>query len=164
MRVPRALAKVRVQVQAKTKAKAIARNEHLKHVCVVARKDTGQLTANSRLRHVQTAERLVTCEPCVETRTHTRLRRMQTNPVQKSLSKQFGAWLFETLLTMITVIALRSMPEHSDESQFTGFPEHRDESKFRKVIEDVETDQNSRKVVMKIEMDEQDSNGRQIKT
>ena len=32
---PRALAKVQVKVQAKAKA----RNEHLKHVCVVARKD-----------------------------------------------------------------------------------------------------------------------------
>ena len=42
------------------KAKAKARNEHLKHVCVVARKDTRKQTANSRLRHVQTAERLVT--------------------------------------------------------------------------------------------------------
>ena len=51
---PRALAKVQEEVQAK------ARNEHLKHVCVVARRDTRKQTANSRLRHVETAERLVT--------------------------------------------------------------------------------------------------------
>ena len=41
-------------------AKAKARNEHLKHVCAEARKDTRKQTANSRLRLVQTAERLVT--------------------------------------------------------------------------------------------------------
>ena len=55
---PRALAKVQVKVQAKVKAKV--RNEHPKHVCVVARKDTRKQTANSRLRRVQTAEKLVT--------------------------------------------------------------------------------------------------------
>ena len=54
---PRALAKVQGKVQAKAKGKA--RNEHLKHVCVVARKDTRKQTANSRLRHVQPADRLV---------------------------------------------------------------------------------------------------------
>ena len=31
------------------------------------------------------------------------------NPVQKSMSKQFGAWLFETLSGMVNVSALRSM-------------------------------------------------------
>ena len=36
-----------------------------------------------------------------------RLRRMQMNPVQKSLSKKFGAWLFKTLSKMVTVIAPR---------------------------------------------------------
>ena len=41
--------------------------------------------------------------------THTRLRRMLMNPVQKSLSKHFGAWLFETLSTTVTAIVLRSM-------------------------------------------------------
>ena len=30
------------------------------------------------------------------------------NPAQKSLSKQFGAWLVETLSAMVVVIALRS--------------------------------------------------------
>ena len=50
---PRALPKVQ------EKAKAKARNEHLKPVCVVATKDTRRQTANSRLRHGQTAERLV---------------------------------------------------------------------------------------------------------
>ena len=35
-------------------------NEHLPHDCVVARKDTRKQIANSRLRHVRTAERLVT--------------------------------------------------------------------------------------------------------
>ena len=42
---PRALAKVQVKVQAKVKAKA--RNEHLKHVCAVERKDTRQQIAHS---------------------------------------------------------------------------------------------------------------------
>ena len=55
---PRALAKVQAKVQAKVKAKA--RNEHPKHVCVVARKDTRKETVNSRLRRVKIAERLVT--------------------------------------------------------------------------------------------------------
>ena len=50
--------------------------------------------------------------------------------------------------------------EHRDEFLFTEFPEHHDESKFRKVIENIETGQNS-EVVTKIEMDEQDRSGRQ---
>ena len=55
---PRALARVQVKVQAKAKAKA--RNEHQKHVCAVARKDTRKQIENSRLHHAQTEERLVT--------------------------------------------------------------------------------------------------------
>ena len=48
--VQRALAKVQVKIQAKAKA----RHEHLKHECVVERNE------ESRLEHVQTAERLAT--------------------------------------------------------------------------------------------------------
>ena len=33
------------------------------------------------------------------------------NPVQKSLPKQFGAWLFKTLSRMIIVITLRNTKE-----------------------------------------------------
>ena len=42
---PSSLGKVQGKVQGKTKAKA--RNEHLKHVCGVAKKDTRKQTANS---------------------------------------------------------------------------------------------------------------------
>ena len=41
--------------------------------------------------------------------------------------------------------------EHRDESKFTEFPEHRDESKIRKVIANIETDQNARKVIANID-------------
>ena len=54
---PRALKKLR-KVQAEAKARQ--RIEHLKHACVVERKGTRNQVANSRLLHVQTAERLVT--------------------------------------------------------------------------------------------------------
>ena len=36
--------------------------------------------------------------------------------------------------------------EHRDELKFTEFPERRDESKLRRVIKNIETGQNSRKV------------------
>ena len=75
-----------------------------------------------KTRHKKTDRKFLTatCSNCemvgdlravcrnTNTHTHTRLRRMQMNRVQKSLSKQFGAWLFETLSTMVTVIAMRS--------------------------------------------------------
>ena len=41
---------------------------------------------------------------CRNTNTHD----IEMNPVLMSLSKKFGAWLFQTLSTMVTVIALRS--------------------------------------------------------
>ena len=67
------------------------------------------------------------------------------NPVQKSLLKQFCAWLFETLQDVSS--------EHRDESKFKEFPEHRDEStRVRKVITNIETDQNSRKVIAKVKI------------
>ena len=47
--------------------------------------------------------------PCVETRTHMKLRKVQMNPIQKSLSKKFGAWLFKTVSTMVTVNAPRTL-------------------------------------------------------
>ena len=87
------------------------KNEHLKHVSAVERKDTRKQNANSRLQHSQSVERLVTRERCVETRTHTRLRRMQMNQVQKSLSKHFAAWLFKTLSRMLIMITLRFTKE-----------------------------------------------------
>ena len=101
---------------------------------------------NSRLQHVQTAERLVTQGRCVETRTNMRLRRMQMNPVQKSLSKKFGAWLFKTLSTMVTVIVPRTgtyLNNNMTRSKFKQFREHLHESKVRKVITNIETGQHS---------------------
>ena len=56
-KAPRALAKVEGKVQAKAKARQ--RIEHLKHACVVEGQGTRNQTANSRLLHVQIAERLV---------------------------------------------------------------------------------------------------------
>ena len=46
---------------------------------------------------------------CVETRTHMKLRKVQMNPIQKSLSKKFGVWMFKTLSTMVTVSAPRTL-------------------------------------------------------
>ena len=46
---------------------------------------------------------------CVETRTHMKLRKVQMNPIQKSLSKKFVVWLFKTLSTMVTVSAPRTL-------------------------------------------------------
>ena len=63
------MAKVYVTVQ--TKAKAKARNEHLKHVCAVEKEDTRKQTANSRLRHVRSAEGW-TSESGVSRHEHTR--------------------------------------------------------------------------------------------
>ena len=74
---------------------------------------------------------------------------MQRNQVQKSLSKQFGAWQFKTLLRMIIAITVRhtkgvqniemgqnsgkSHHEHRDGSKFRkSHHEHRDGSKFKK--------------------------------
>ena len=69
------------------------------------------------------------------------------------LSKKFGAWLFETLSTMVTVIALRHdvSSGHRDESKFTEIREHRDESRVRKDITNIETGRKSRKVVTNVE-------------
>ena len=55
---PKGLAKIQGKIRAKAKARQ--RIEHLKHACVVDRKDTRNQVANSRLLHVQTAGRLVT--------------------------------------------------------------------------------------------------------
>ena len=100
-------------------------------------------------------------ERCVETRTHTRLRRMQMNQVQKSLSKHFAAWLFKTLSRMLIVITLRFTKEvqsiETDQKFWKSHCEQRDGSKFRKSrLRTVETDQ-TLAVVPKIAMDEQDS-------
>ena len=102
---------------------------------------------------------------CRNTNTHTRLIRMQMKPVQKSLSKQFGAWLF------VEDGDCDCIEKHDVRS------EHRDESKFRNVIKNIETDQKFKKryhehgdgskfgkVVTRIEMDEQDRNRRQKST
>ena len=42
---------------------------------------------------------------------HTRLKKMMMNQVQKSLSKQFGAWLLKALLRMIIAITMGSAKE-----------------------------------------------------
>ena len=79
---PRALKKLRGKVQAEAKARQ--RIEHLKHACVVERKGTRNQIAKKK---------------------------MMMNKVQRSLSKQFGAWLFKTLLRMIIAITVRNTKE-----------------------------------------------------
>ena len=64
--------------------KAKARNEHLKHVCAVEKKDTIKQIQDCDMFKLQKG-----WSP-----ESGRLRRMQVSPIQKSLSKQFGAWLF----------------------------------------------------------------------
>ena len=51
--------------------------------------------------------------------------------------------------------------DHRDKSKFTEFPEHRDESNFRRVIKNIEMDQNPGKVIENIETDQ---NSRKIIT
>ena len=62
------------------------------------------------------------------------------NPVQMSLLKKSGVWMFKTLSMMVAVI-----PPRLDVSS-----EHRDESR---VITNIETGQNSRKVIRNIDRD-----------
>ena len=61
---------------------------------------------------------------------------MQMNPVQKSFSKLFGAWLAvrDTVDDghCDCIEKADVSLEHRDESNFTELPEHRDESKFKK--------------------------------
>ena len=105
---------------------------------VVEEKDTRKHVANSRLQRY------------VETRTHTRLKRMQMNQVQKSLSKQF--WCMAVQDTVEN--------DHCDHMEkHEGSSEHRDESKLEKssrtsrriknhqkrVVTNVETGQNLEK-------------------
>ena len=88
---------------------------------------------------------------CRNTRTHTRLKKMQMNP--------------EVIVEAFWCMAVRDIvedghcnctekhdvsSEHRDESKLTEVP-HPDESKFRKVIKNIETGQNSRKVITNIE-------------
>ena len=65
----------------------------LKHVCALERKDTRKQTANKTAKCSNSGEVGHLRVVCRNTNTHMRLRRMQMNPVQKSLSKLFGAWL-----------------------------------------------------------------------
>ena len=52
-------------------------------------------------------------------------------------------------------------PKHRDESKFTEFPKHRDESKFKKSHHEHRDGSKFGQVFTKIEMGEQDSDGRQ---
>ena len=98
------------------------------------RQDTQKQIANSRLQHVQTAEKVGHLRAvCRNTNTHEIEKRMQMNQVQKSLSKQFGAWLFKTLSRMIIVITLRNTKEVQNivmNQNWKSHHEHRDGSKI----------------------------------
>ena len=82
------------------------------------------------------------------------------NQVQKSLSKQFGAWQFKTLLRMIIAITVgkhEGSSAHRDGSNGGKVITNIETGQNSEVITTVETDQNLQKVVPKIAMDEQDS-------
>ena len=87
------------------------------------------------------------------------------NQVQKSLSKQSGAWLFKTLSRMIIVITWRNTKEVQNivmNRNWKSHHEHRDGSKIIKKSRRESRDGSKfEKVVPKIAMDKQDSGRRQ---
>ena len=73
---------------------------------------------------------------CVDTRTHTRLRRMQMNPVLKSLVETVWCMAVRDVVEDGHCDCIEKhdgSSEHRDESNLTEVPEHPDESKFTKI-------------------------------
>ena len=60
---------------------------------------------------------------------------MQMKQVQKTLSKQFGAWLFKTLLRMIIVITLRSTQEVQNIVMNQNWKSHHERRDGSKIVE-----------------------------
>ena len=140
------------KVQAKAKAKA--RNEHLKHVCVVARKDTRKQTANSRLRHVQNCGKSWSPES-VSKHEHTHEIEKDADAPSPEVTVEAG-WCVD-----VRDIVEDDHCDCTENHNVSSVPEHPGESKFRKVIKNIETNQNSRKVIKSIETGEQNRQRRQ---
>ena len=111
----------------------------------------------------RTPETWLCCGKEGHNKTNSRLRHVQaTHEIEKDASEPNP----EVTVEVVWCVAVRDTvddghcdcfekhdvsSEHRDESKFTEFPEHRDESKIRKVITNIETNQNARKVIANID-------------